>query len=156
MKVKEESEKVGLKLKFQKTRNMASGLITSWEIDGETVETVSDVIFWCSKITADVDCSMFYNSQDTEVTWTSINREMDKNVEKVKVKSLSHVWLFATPMDCSPPGSSVHGIFQARVLEWVAISFSRRSSGSRDQTRVSWVSCIGRWTLYHWATWEAC
>ena len=57
MKVKEESQKVGLKLKIQKTKIMASGLITSWEIDGETVDTVSDFIFWGSKITADGDCS---------------------------------------------------------------------------------------------------
>ena len=57
MKVKEESEKVGLKLNIQKTKILASGPITSWEIDGETVETVSDFIFWCSKITADGDCS---------------------------------------------------------------------------------------------------
>ena len=57
MKVKEESEKVGLKLNIQKTKTMASGPITSWEIDGETVETVSDFIFWGSKITADGDCS---------------------------------------------------------------------------------------------------
>ena len=57
MKVKEESEKVGLKLNIQKTKIMASGLITSWQIDGETVETVSDFIFLCSKITADGDCS---------------------------------------------------------------------------------------------------
>ena len=57
MKVKEESEKVGLKLNIQKTKIMASGLITSWQIDGETVETVSDFIFWGSKITADDDCS---------------------------------------------------------------------------------------------------
>ena len=57
MKVKEESEKVGLKLSIQKTKIMASGPITSWEIDGETVETVSDFIFWGSKITADGDCS---------------------------------------------------------------------------------------------------
>ena len=56
MKVKEESEKVGLKLNIQKTKIMASGPITSWEIDGETVETVSDFIFWGSKITADGDC----------------------------------------------------------------------------------------------------
>ena len=55
MKVKEESEKVGLKLNIQKTKNMASGPITSWEIDGETLETVSDFIFWGSKITADGD-----------------------------------------------------------------------------------------------------
>ena len=57
MKMKEESEKVGLKLNIQKTKIMASGPITSWHIDGETVETVSDVIFGGSKITADCDCS---------------------------------------------------------------------------------------------------
>ena len=57
MKVKEESEKVGLKLNIQKMKIMASGPITSWEIDGETVETVSDLIFLGSKITADGDCS---------------------------------------------------------------------------------------------------
>ena len=57
MKVKVKSEKVGLKLNIQKTKIMASGPITSWEIDGETVETVSDFIFWGSKITADGDCS---------------------------------------------------------------------------------------------------
>ena len=57
MKVKEESENVGLKLNIQKTKIMASGPSTSWEIDGETVETVSDFISLCSKITADGDCS---------------------------------------------------------------------------------------------------
>ena len=57
MKVKEESEKVGLKLNIQKTKIMASGPIASWHIDGETVETVADFIFWGSKITAHGDCS---------------------------------------------------------------------------------------------------
>ena len=57
MKVKEESEKVGLKLNIQKTKIMASGAITSWEIDGETLETASDFIYGGSKITADGDCS---------------------------------------------------------------------------------------------------
>ena len=57
MKVKEESEKVGLKFNIQKTKIRASGPITAWQIDGETVETVSDFIFWSSKITADGDCS---------------------------------------------------------------------------------------------------
>ena len=57
MKVKAESEKVGLKLIIQKTKIMSSGPITSWAIDGETVETVADFIFWGSKITADGDCS---------------------------------------------------------------------------------------------------
>ena len=57
MKLKEESEKVGFKLNIQKTKIMACGPITPWEIDGETVETVSDFIFWGSKTTADGDCS---------------------------------------------------------------------------------------------------
>ena len=57
MKVKEESEKVGLKLNIQKTKIMASGPITSWQIDGEIMETVIDFIFLCSKITVDHDCS---------------------------------------------------------------------------------------------------
>ena len=57
MKVKEESERVGLKLNIQKTKIMASGPTTSWQIDGETVETVLDFIFWGFKITADSDCS---------------------------------------------------------------------------------------------------
>ena len=56
------------------------------------------------------------------------------------------------PMDCSLPGSSIHGILQARILEWVAISFSRRSSPPRDRTCIS---RIGRLILYHLATWEA-
>ena len=55
-------------------------------------------------------------------------------------------------MDCNPPGSSAHGISQVRILEWVAISFSRGSSWPRNQTQVS---CIGRWILYSWATGEA-
>ena len=55
--MKEESEKVGLKLSIQKTKIMASGPITSWQIEGETLETVTDFIFWSSKITADGDCS---------------------------------------------------------------------------------------------------
>ena len=58
------------------------------------------------------------------------------------------------PMHCSPPGSSVHGISQARILELIAISSSRGSSWPRDQTPISSVSYIGGWILYHWATWE--
>ena len=59
------------------------------------------------------------------------------------------------PRGCSLPDSSVHGISQARILEWVAISFSRGSSLPKDQTHVSWFSCIDRWILYNCATWEA-
>ena len=57
-------------------------------------------------------------------------------------------------MDCNPPGSSVYGVFQAKILEWVVISSSRGSSRRRDQTRVPCTSSIGSWILYHWATWE--
>ena len=67
LKVKVESEKVGLKLNTQKTKIMASGPIISWQIDGETVETVSDFIFWGSKITADGDCSHEIKRQVLEV-----------------------------------------------------------------------------------------
>ena len=67
MKVKEESEKFGLKLNSQKTKIMASGPITSWEIDGETVETVSDFIFGGSKITADGDCSHEIDRKSTRL-----------------------------------------------------------------------------------------
>ena len=57
---------------------------------------------------------------------------------------------FCSPVDCSLPGSFVRGIFQARILEWGAISYSRGSSQARDGTRVSVVSCIVRQILYHW------
>ena len=59
------------------------------------------------------------------------------------------------PMDCNPPDSSVRGIFHAKILEWVSISFSRGFSQPGDQTCVSCIFCIGRRILYHWATWEA-
>ena len=62
--------------------------------------------------------------------------------------------ILCDPMDCSPPGSSVHGILQARKLEWVTTSCSRGFSWPRDPIRVSWVSCLAG-ILYHWATWEA-
>ena len=59
------------------------------------------------------------------------------------------------PMDCSLPGSSIHGIVQERTLEWVAISSSRGSSQCRDWTQGTWFFCIGRRILYRWATWQA-
>ena len=60
--------------------------------------------------------------------------------------------ILCDPMDCSLPGSPVHGVFQARILEWVVISSSRGSSQPRDQTCIC---CIGRWIPYHWGTWES-
>ena len=64
-------------------------------------------------------------------------------------KSFQLCWIPCDLMDCSPPGSSVHGISQARILEWVAMPSSRESSWPRDRTHISYVSCISRWGLYH-------
>ena len=84
---------------------------------------------------------------------SEVSQTMKKKKRKEKGCAQSCLSL-CNPMDCSPLGSSVHGIFQARILEWGAISYSRRSSWPRDWTCVSCVSCIGRWILYHWTTWE--
>ena len=73
----------------------------------------------------------------------------------VCAQSLSRVPLFRNFMDCSPPDSSVRGISQARTLEWVVIPSTRGSFRLRDQNHNSCISCIGKWILYHWATWEA-
>ena len=91
MKVKVESEKVGLKLNIQKTKIMASGPITSWEIDGETVETVSDFIFLGSKITADGDCS---HEIKTLTHWKESYDQPRQHIKKQRYyfanKGLSH------------------------------------------------------------------
>ena len=68
---------------------------------------------------------------------------------KHHAKLLQSCLSLCDPLDCSPTGSTIHGILQARILEWVAISFSRGSSQLRDRTLVSFVSCIGRRVLYH-------
>ena len=117
MKVKEESEKVGLKLNIQKTKIKASSPITSWQIDGETVETVTDFIFLGSKITTDGDCS---HEIKTPVPW-------EKSIDQpaaATAKSLQSCPTLCDPIDGGQPGSPVPGILQARTLEWVAISFS--------------------------------
>ena len=84
MKVKEESEKAGLKLNIQKTKIMASSPITSWEIDGETVETVSNFIFWDSKITADGDSSHEIRR------WLFLGRKAMTNLDSVFVEKQRH------------------------------------------------------------------
>ena len=145
MKVKEGSEKVGLKLNIHKTKIMASGPITSWEIDGKTMETVADFISVGSKITADSDCSHEIKRR------LLLERKVMTNLVSSSEVTQSCPTL-CDPMDCSLPGSSVHGIFQARVLEWVVISFSRGSSQPRDQTQVS---CTAGRRFTVWATREA-
>ena len=141
------------------------------------MEAVTDFLFLCSKITADGDCShgirrwtfgrkamtnqdSVLNSKDiTLPTKVCIVNPMVFPVvmygsenwtirKAVHAKSLQSHPLCNTT-DCSLSGSSVHGIFQARILEWVAISFSGRSSQPGDQTLVSYVSCTGRHVLFH-------
>ena len=117
MSVKEESAKVALKLNIQKIKIMASSPITSRQIDGETMETVTDFIMWGSKITTDGDCSH------------EIKRNLllgRKAMTNLAAKLLQSCPTPSDPMDYSPPGSSVHGICQARVLEWGAIAFSNK------------------------------
>ena len=118
MKMKEESEIVGLKLSIQKTKIMASSSITSWQIDGETVETVTDFIFLGSKITANGDC------RHEIKRWLLLGRKAMTTCVLVVQSCLT----VCDPMDCSSPGSSVYGISQSRILEWVAISFFSGSS----------------------------
>ena len=104
MKVKEESRKVGLKLNIQKTKIMASGPITLWQIDGETVQTVSDFVFWGSKITADGDCSheikrrlllgrKVMTNLDSIVNSRDITLPTKVHLVKAMVFSSSHVWM---------------------------------------------------------------
>ena len=100
MKVKEESEKVGLKLNIQETKIMTSGPITSWQIDGETVETVSDFIFWGSKITADGDCShelkrhlLLGRKVMTNLDSILTSRDITLPTKVHLVKASGHVWM---------------------------------------------------------------
>ena len=89
--------------------------------------------------------------------WVEIDEEtlLPKNATDMTVCSVTQMCpTLCDAMDYYRPGPSVHGIFQTRILKWVAISFCRGSSRSRDQTSISWVSCIGTQILYH-CTWEA-
>ena len=126
MKVKEESEKVGLRSNIQKTKIIASSPITSWQIDGETMETVTDFILGGSKITADGDCSHEIKRH------LLLGRKTMTNLAAAAAKSLQSCPTLCDPIDGSPPGSPVPRILQARTLEWVAISFSNAWKQSRS------------------------
>ena len=119
MKVKEESEKVGLKLNIQKTKIMASGPITSWQIHGETMETVRWFILGVSKFTADGDCS-----HEIKRHLLLGRKAMTNLAAAAAAKSRQSCPTLCDPIDGSSPGSPVPGILHARTLEWVAVSFS--------------------------------
>ena len=122
--MKEESEKVGLKLNIQKTKITASGPITSWEIDGETVETVSDFIFWAPKSLKMVTAAMkLKDAYSLEGKLWPPRQHIKKQRHYFANQGLSSQ-SYDFSRDGSPPGSSVPGIFQARTLEWGAIAFS--------------------------------
>ena len=111
--------------------------------------TLMDAATW---ICAGRESIFIYN-----VLWLSL---LSKNYSSVCVYvpvCAQSCLTLCNPMDCDPSecGSSVHGIFQARILEWVATSSSTESFWTRDQTHVSWISYIGRQILYPYATWEA-
>ena len=103
------------------------------------IEVISQVCF------IPRNCAAGFPFQD----WAMCQGQHSSAPDAVCAHLLSCVWLFCNPMDCSLPGYSVHGIFQARIVEWVAISFSRGSSWPRDRTHISSVSCAGRQILYH-------
>ena len=108
MKVKEESKKVGLKLNIQKTKIMASGPITSWEIDWETVETVSDFIFGGSKITADGDCSHEIKRR------LLLGRKVMTNIDSI-LKKQRHYFVN------KGPSSQSYGFSSSHVRMWVGL-----------------------------------
>ena len=110
MKVKEESEKLGLKLNIQKTKIMASSPISSWQIDGGTVETVADLIFLGSKITADGECS--HEIKRRLLLGRKVMTNLGEGGEGEVAQSCPTL---CDPVDGSLPGFSIHGILQARI-----------------------------------------
>ena len=126
MKVKEESEKVGLKLNIQKTKIVASGPITSWQIDGETMETVTDFIFWVSKITAGGDCSHEIKRRlllgrkaminlDNILKSRDITLQTKVHLVKAMVFPSSHVWMWE--LDYKESWALQNWCFGTAVLE---------------------------------------
>ena len=144
IKVKEEGEKVVLKLSVQNRKIIASGPITLWQIDGETVETVTDFIFEDSKITVDGDCSHEIKRH------MLLGRKVMTNLLLLLLllSRFSRVRLCAT-LNGSLPGSAVPGILQARTLEWAAISFSNaRQHIKRQHIILSTKFCLVKAMVY--------
>ena len=100
----------------------------------------TDSIFFGSKITSDGDCSHEIKR------CLLLGRKAMTNLVTLVTQACLTLW---DPMDCSPLGSSVHGLLQARIMEWIALSSSRGSSPPRGQTYISCVSCIGRWIFFY-------
>ena len=153
MKVKEESEKVDLKLNIQKTEIMASGPIASWQIDGETMETLTDFIFWASKITADGDCS---DETKTLVPWKKSYDQPRQHIKKQRHYfadksppsqsygfSSSHVWIWE--LDYKESWALKNWFFWTVVLEKTLESLldSKEIKPVNPNGNQPWI-CIGR------------
>ena len=115
------------------------------------------IILWlcsisCCSVVQLLTCIQLCNPMDWSMPHSSLLYYL---LTCLLAQPLSHVWLFCNPMDCRLPGCSVHGIFLARILEWLAISYSRGSFWPRDWNPVSCTSGIGRQVLHHCTTWEA-
>ena len=135
-------------------------LVGEWGLGGDSI----DYIVW-KMCTSSASILWVFSDWRTEelVAWTPIIPVGGPNricfqiglVKYMCVCSVAQSYLtLCDPMDCSPPGSSVHGILQAGILDWVAVSSCRGSSPPRDQAHVSCVSCTGRRILHHWASRE--
>ena len=137
MKLKEENENADLKLNIQKMKISASSPITSWQIDGETMETVKDFIFG----------GLQNHCRWWPQPWNNRHLLFGR-------KAMTHLVKVAQscPNLCDPMDYPVHGILQARILKWVTFPFSRGSSQPRDQTQVSPITGV---FLISWATRKA-
>ena len=135
---------------LKKQRNEPTRITTR----SPNLKRLTNVITWWSMIRSPKN--LFTQSFHTkEITASTLSISSNLGALSVCVRMLSHTLLSVTPWTVRPPGSSVHGIFQARTLEWVAISNSKGYSWRRDGTGVSCISCISRQILYRCATWEA-
>ena len=118
--------------------------IITWEREALPRKQNVIVVEWCVWVFEFFDkCG---NRKQTSLHWLWM---------EVKILVAQSCPTLCDPMNCGPPGSSVHGILQGGTLEWVAIPFSRGSSWPRDRTRVFCVFCVSRQVLYHWCHWEA-
>ena len=137
---------------YWESEHLALGLVFSKLSKSSTLPSLP------SPLLNQLDWSIIYNTIKVPIFSVQSTLLAVKLLSRVRLTwcavlcSLSRVWLFCDPVDCSPPASPIHGVSQARILEWVAISSSRGPSQPRDRTHVS---CIGRQSLYHYAAWEA-
>ena len=135
----------------QRTTRSKDGLVrkysTCLEVRSHSQYVLQDRL--CEIVTDDKAGKGDVLAKPIDLLWLIFHPTWDIVDYEAFAKMLQSYLTLCSPMDHSPPGSSVHGILQACVPEWVAMPSSRRSSWPRDQTYISYVSCIGRWVLYH-------